>query len=468
MSRAAMPGRDRKSDDSVTKAVADRNRRMKRMAGWEMRQRVVLKLALKVSLVVALSGLGAAVVPHTALAQEQPQFPTQDQVQAQDAPVSNTPAPLEPVSTIAPAITVNGSVITAFELRQRQKFLEVLSQQGDLAAIARDGLISERLETGAAKTLGVGINTNEVTQGMAEFAARGKLTTEQLVQTLGEAGVAPQTFRDFIAAGVAWRAAVRTKFGGRVTVSDAEIDRALATGTAAVPGTGRRLLLSEIVVPDDGKMDLGLVSGRITAKVKSAKDFAAMAQLYSKVGSASSGGSLGWMSESDLPPEVAGALRGVKPGEMTKPVRQQGALTFYFLRDVGQAGGSKSAMQVDYALYQAPVGTDLGRLQASLSGCDGLYVTARGLPAAALQRETVAEGAVPASLRGALASLDAGESTVVTGPAGTPALLMLCSRQPAQSLARDDIRAALVSQKIGLLAAAYLEDLRSSAIIVEN
>lgn len=443
---------------------------MKRMAGWGIERRVVLKLARNMSLSAALvlPVLGAAFGPGTALAQDQ--YQTQDLSQAPDAAMApQAPvAPSEPVGTITPAITVNGSVITPFELRQRLLFLQLLNQQGDLVATARESLISERLETAAAKSLGASVGPNEISQGMAEFAARGKLTTEQFLQTLGEAGISPQTFRDFITAGILWRSAVRTKFVGRVSVSEAEIDRALATGSPKMPGTGRRLLLSEIVVPDDGKMDLGLVSERIVKKVKSAKDFAAMAQLYSKVGSASSGGSIGWMSASDLPPTVASALSGLKPGEMSKPVRQEGALTFYFLRDAGEASNGKGAMQVDYALYQPPSGTDLGRLQASLSGCDGLYVTARGLPATALQRQTVAEGAVPAGLRGALAALDAGESTVVTGPAGTPALLMLCSRLPVQSLARDDVRATLLSQKIGLLAAAYLEELRSGAIITEN
>jgi hypothetical protein len=65
-----------------------------------------------------------------------------------------------------------------------------------------------------------------------------------------------------------------------------------------------------------------------------------------------------------------------------------------------------------------------------------------------------------------LAGLDPGESALVTGPAGTPALLMLCSRQSASAFSRDDVRATLTSQKYGLLAAAYLEELRSGAIIV--
>ena len=51
----------------------------------------------------------------------------------------------------SPAITVNNTVITQFELNQRLDFLQALRQTGDLAGLARDGLISDRLQLDAAK-----------------------------------------------------------------------------------------------------------------------------------------------------------------------------------------------------------------------------------------------------------------------------------------------------------------------------
>jgi peptidyl-prolyl cis-trans isomerase SurA len=143
----------------------------------------------------------------------------------------------------------------------------------------------------------------------------------------------------------------------------------------------------------------------------------------------------------------------------------------YFLRDTSQGEGpAKGAPVVDYAVFQAGSGADLIKLKASLTGCDQLNVKARGLPDAALQRQTSPEAAVPAGLRGAMAGLDSGESAVVTGATGAAQLLMLCTRRPGAPVAasRDDVRTGLVNRKLTLLAAAYMEELRSQAIIIQQ
>ena len=51
------------------------------------------------------------------------------------------------------AIRVNESVITNFELQQRQRFLEVLKFPGNPSSLAREQLIEERLKQGEAKKL---------------------------------------------------------------------------------------------------------------------------------------------------------------------------------------------------------------------------------------------------------------------------------------------------------------------------
>ncbi len=47
---------------------------------------------------------------------------------------------------------------------------------------------------------------------------------------MGQGGVAPETFRDFIANGLLWRELVRGKFLPTVSISEAEIDRAIRNG----------------------------------------------------------------------------------------------------------------------------------------------------------------------------------------------------------------------------------------------
>ena len=89
------------------------------------------------------------------------------------------------------------------------------------------------------------------------------------------------------------------------------------------------------------------------------------------------------------------------------------------------------------------------------------------MPADSLQRETVTQTALPGDVRAALAKLDAGETTVLTAANGTMALVMLCSRRPYSVVApsRDDVTNDLLNRKLGLLAAGFMEKLRSEAII---
>ena len=205
--------------------------------------------------------------------------------------------------------------------------------------------------------------------------------------------------------------------------------------------------------------------------MKSADDFAGQAKLFSKVNTAAAGGVLGWTDVSALPPDVASAIAALKPGEMTPPIRQQGALALYFLRDESQGQGTaKGAPVVDYALFQPSRGEDLTKLKARLTSCDQLDVAARGMPTAALQRQTAAESAAPAGLRAAMAGLDAGESAVVTGTNGAAALLMICARTPGSTVtpSHDDVRSSIVNRRLTLLAEAYLEELRSQAIILRQ
>ena len=367
----------------------------------------------------------------------------------------------------APAVTVNGAVITKYELAQRLAFLQALQQTGDLEKRAMDDLIADRLQMEAAKSFGVTVSTDDVRAGMGEFASRANMTAPDFIKAIGDSGVEPETFRDFVKAGLVWRAVLRAKFAGRLNVSDAEVQRRIAQGGAS--GGGLRAFFSELVLPDDGKSDVMALAVKIRANMKTATDFGNAARIFSKGGTAANGGALGWVDTTTLPPQVGTALAGLKAGDITAPVALQGAVAIYLVRDQSEAAGpAKGAPQVDYAVFQPASGQDLVKVQGKATDCAGLDVAARGMPQQSLQRQTVAEAAVPAALRGVLAGLDAGESAVVAGAGGASELVMLCSRIPQSQVpaSADDVRSAMVNERLALLATAYLQDLRTQAIIV--
>ena len=105
----------------------------------------------------------------------------------------------------APAITVNGRVITNFELKQRIIFFSLLQPNADATAEARKSLIEDRLRQYAAEQMGIEVSPEEVAAGMENFAARVNLSADEFLQALAPRGVSAETFRDFVQTGILWR-----------------------------------------------------------------------------------------------------------------------------------------------------------------------------------------------------------------------------------------------------------------------
>ncbi|MFN7001715.1 MAG: peptidylprolyl isomerase, partial [Elioraea tepidiphila] len=127
----------------------------------------------------------------------------------------------------APRLYVNDRVITEYEIMQRAMFLQVLRSPGNPEEEALKALIEDRLRQTEAERLKLTLSEEELRQGMEEFAARANLTADGLIAEFAKVGIAAETFRDFVSAGLLWRKAVRARFLGQVPISENDIDRAL-------------------------------------------------------------------------------------------------------------------------------------------------------------------------------------------------------------------------------------------------
>ena len=155
-------------------------------------------------------------------------------------------APLLAQDMFAPRIYVNDRAITNYEVAQRALFLRVLRAPGNPEEEALKALTEDRLRQTEAERLGLKVSEQELTAGMTEFASRANLTAEEFAGELGKAGIAPETFRDFVSAGILWRQVVRARFLGQVPISEADVDRALE---AATRPKALQVLVSELVIP---------------------------------------------------------------------------------------------------------------------------------------------------------------------------------------------------------------------------
>ena len=391
----------------------------------------------------------------------------------------------QPLSTqaqglFAPVATVDDQVVTRYEVEQRIALLRVLRAQGNLEELARQQLIEDRVKMAAARSAGIEITDETIMEGMTEFASRADLSREEFLRALGGAGVAEQTFRDFIIAALGWRDLVRARFVPRVRITDADVDKALSVLTG---GSTVRVLLSEIILaapPQQAAAAQELAED--LSQITSIDQFSAEARRVSATQTRENGGRLDWMPITNLPEQLRPVILGLSVGEVTQPIPLDGAIALFQLRGIQETGASTPEFSaIDYAAYYLAGGrteanlAEAARIRASVDTCDDLYGLAKGQPPELLERNAAAPADLPRDIALELAKLDRGEiSANLTRPAadGSEALmvLMLCGRTAAgaENASREQITAQLRNQRLEAYARGYLAQLVSDARIVEQ
>lgn len=370
----------------------------------------------------------------------------------------------------SPRLFVNDRVITEFEVQQRAMFLKVLRAPGNPEEEALKALIEDRLRQTESERLGFTLSDAEVLEGMEEFAARANLTAEGLIAELAKVDISSETFRDFVAAGILWRKAVRARFVGQVPVSENDIDRALETSARS---RALRVLVSELVIPaPEGEEEAALaLADQLSQTISGEGAFAAAARKHSKSPTASNGGRLDWMPLANLPAAIGGSVLALGPGEVSDPIVVPGAVVLFLLSDVAVDASAKPiAVTVEWADFLIPDdAAEIARLQAEVDVCGDLYGQANGLPEDRLTVTTQPASEVPSDVGLELARLDPGEASVALNRSGFRRFLMLCGREETQEepISRDAIRERVVNQKLEGMAEGYLEELRARAIIRE-
>lgn len=380
-------------------------------------------------------------------------------------------------SQFSPVIQVNDQAITGYELKQRKRMLELLRAPGNLNELARTQLIEDRIKLQEARDMGIRASREQILDGMSEFAGRAGLDREQFVKILKSNGVAEETFRDFVRAGVVWREVVRARFAARTQISEAEVDRALGQQGG---GSSVRVLLSEIIIPaPPGQENAVRERAQKISELTSTSAFSAQARKYSATATRGNGGRLPWRDLNELPPQLRPILLGLRPGEVTDPLPLQGAVALFQLRKIEEgAYSAPEVAAVEYAAYYMPGGRSAETLakarvlKGKIDRCDDLYGVAKGQPEQVLERGTKAPQDIPTDIAYELSKLDAGEvSTALTRADGeTLVFLMLCGRTTTQAEGADrqQVSIGLRNRRLASQADGYLAQLKSEARITEK
>ncbi len=375
----------------------------------------------------------------------------------------------------APVVTVDETAITQFEINQRALLLQVFRTPGNHLQLAREQLIEDRLKMGEMRRAGLSLPEEAKRRAMEDFAGRANLTLDQFLTLLEQNGVEEETFRDFVVVGFTWRDYIRSRYRGRVQITEAEIDAAL--GAAGGSGSQIEVLLSEIIIAaPPPRANAAMATAQRISQYTSTSSFEAAARQHSALPSRGQGGRLPWLPLSNYPAAIRAILLDLAPGEVTAPLPITNGVALFQMRAVREAPQPiPESAAIEYAAFYIPGGlSDAGLAEAAkindrVDSCDDLYGVARGLPAEQLDRVTLPPAEIDQDIALELARLDTGETSfaLTRNDGQTLVFLMMCGRTPQldAEIDREAVRTRLLSTRLAGYADALLADLRADATI---
>ncbi len=225
----------------------------------------------------------------------------------------------------APALTVNQSVVTNYDIEQRGLLLDALGATGDLRKIAIQQLTEDRVKIQAAKAMGIELREGAIDNGVEEFARQRGLTPEDVSTVLEARGIDRQSMNDFVESGLMWREVLVQRFRARAQPSEEDLDQALAL-RARQPV--EMVTLRELAIPfaERGEPETIALADRLYRQLSAGGDFAAAAREYSRSATGPEGGALPAMRIDQVPPAVRNQIALMRPGQVTRPTPVGGGL----------------------------------------------------------------------------------------------------------------------------------------------
>jgi peptidyl-prolyl cis-trans isomerase SurA len=127
-------------------------------------------------------------------------------------------------------VFVNGEPITALDVSQRAKLIQMSTQKTPDRQAVIDELINDRIKIREGKRYNIDPTTAELDRAFETIAKRMGANEDKLAQILASAGSSAQTLKTRIKADLVWSQLVRGKFQSSLQVQEKDI-------LAAAPGT---------------------------------------------------------------------------------------------------------------------------------------------------------------------------------------------------------------------------------------
>ena len=419
------------------------------------------------------------------------QTPGQSPIAAGNLNPASEEAPARPVAApefrMADGIvaTVNDSIITGYDLRQRMLLVIAMTQvqptDENIQAIQQEALnvlIDERLQAQEIATYeDLVISDAEVDAEIAAMAQEVGTNAETYLAFLAEGGIRPQTVREQMRVSIGWRALVGGRFGTRARVSRGQVEQVMRQ--MAESASKPQYLIGEIYIEAarvGGQQQALDGAAQLVQQMVQGAPFQAVAQQFSAAPSAVRGGDAGWVVQGTVQPALQTALEQLNVGQLSRPIPVEGGVYIIYMRDKRDNSAS-SLVQLKQVMVRLPETASEAEISAATARltalqpqltCDNML--ARATSEEGLLGSDLGEAEVPSLAPQFQQVARSAAIGTVSSPVRTPLgvhLVAVCGRRAGgiEAPSYRDVENRLRGQNLAMLGRRYIRDLRADALI---
>jgi peptidyl-prolyl cis-trans isomerase SurA len=216
-------------------------------------------------------------------------------------------------------VVVNGDPITALDVEQRSKLIQLSTHKAAARQEVLEELINERLKIREGRKFGLEVSASEVDSAFATMAGRMRRSPEQLTEALAKSGINANTLKAKIKADITWQQLVRGRYQSSFQIGEKDILTALESKSDDTVGYDYTLRPILFIVPpgaaesivDGRRREAEALRGRFQSCeegipfARALKDVAVREQIV--------------RSSADIPPELRKVLESIEIGRLTAP-----------------------------------------------------------------------------------------------------------------------------------------------------
>ena len=391
------------------------------------------------------------------------------------------------------AAVVNDDVISIFDLASRMRML-LLSSNLPESAEARQrisaqvlrGLVDEKLQLQEAKKQNVAATDEEINTALGQIEKSNNMQPGALNAFLKSRGIDRSSLVSQVTASIVWAKLVRRQASQNTEISDEEVDDSMKRLKEHAGEPQSRVAEIFLAVDNPGQdAEVRALAEKLTEQMRRGARFSAVAQQFSQSATAAVGGDIGWVRPDQLPQDLAKAVAGMKPGELSPPVRTGGG--YYLLlvldrRNGNTGGGGQQTqlydiVQVVFPLPPKPsdaakraVMAEMESVRSAKNCAEMLKIGQDKAPQLSSQGK-VNVGGLPPQMRDLVIKLPVGKVSQPILQRNGVGMIMVCSKDAPKDKAgggeptREEVFESLLKQKLDTISRRYLRDLRRAAYV---